>query len=131
MFDEPFEFRFPEPWRLDQFEPTVDMAEDENVYIIKASMPGVKPEEVEVTLQNNILTIKGEAKKEMEIKEENYHMRERRYGSFMRSLTLPTEVKAEAIEAKHEDGVLTVRLPKSEMSKPKKIAVKVTHTNGK
>jgi HSP20 family protein len=131
MFDEPFVFPFPEPWRFEQFEPMIDLAEDDNVYIVKASMPGVKPEEVEVTLQNNILTIKGEAKAEKEIKEENYHMRERRYGSFMRSLTLSTEVKAEGIEAKHEDGVLTVRLPKSEVSKPKKIAVKATHTNGK
>jgi HSP20 family protein len=130
MLDEPFEFRFPEPRRMDQFEPMVDMAEDESVYIVKASMPGVKPEEIEVTLQDNILTIKGEAKEEKEIKEENYHMRERRYGSFMRNLTLPTAVKAEEIEANHEDGVLTLRLPKSEVNKPKKIAVKVAH-NGK
>jgi HSP20 family protein len=84
-----------------------------------------------VTLQNNILTFRGEAKEEKEIKEENYHMRERRFGSFMRSLPLPTEVKAEEIEASHEDGVLTVRLPKSEVSKAKKIAVKAASINGK
>jgi HSP20 family protein len=130
FFGEPFDFRFMQPWRLDQFEPMMDMAEDEQAYIVKASVPGVKPEEVEVTLQHNILTIKGEAKEEKEIKEENYHMRERRYGSFMRSVTLPTEVKAEEIEAKHENGVLTVRLPKAEASKPKKIAVKA-NVNGK
>jgi HSP20 family protein len=109
----------------------IDMAEDDNAYVIKASIPGVKPEEVEVTLQNNILTLKGEAKEEKEIKEENYHMRERRYGSFMRSLPLPTKVKAEEIEANHKDGVLTVRLPKAEVSKPKKIEVKTASTNGK
>jgi HSP20 family protein len=61
LFDEPFETRFPMPWRLDEFDLTVDVAEDENAYIVKASMPGVKPEEVEVTLQNNVLTLKGEA----------------------------------------------------------------------
>lgn len=131
MFDEPFDFRFPHLWRLDQFEPMLDLAEDEQAYIVKASVPGVKPEDVEVTLQHNILTIKGESREAKEIKEESYHMRERRYGSFMRSLNLPTEVKAEEIEAKHEDGVLTVRLPKSEGDKPKKIAVKVASTNGK
>ena len=131
MFDEPFELRFPQPWRLDQFEPMIDLAEDEHAYTVKASVPGVKPEDVEVTMQHNILTIKGEAKEEKETKEENYHMRERRFGSFVRSITLPTEVKGEEIEAKNENGVLTVRLPKSEVDKPKKITVNVAHTNGK
>jgi HSP20 family protein len=132
FFGEPFAPRFMMPWRLDEFEPAVDMAEDETAYIVKAAVPGVKPEEVEVTLHNNVLTLKGEAKEDKEIKEENYYLRERRFGSFMRSLTLPTAVKAEAIEAKHEDGVLTVRLPKMEEDKPKKIAVKtITNGNGK
>jgi HSP20 family protein len=130
LFDEPFETRFPMPWRLDEFDLTVDVAEDENAYIVKASMPGVKPEEVEVTLQNNVLILKGEAKADKEINEERYHLRERRYGSFMRSLTMPTNVNADMIEAKHEDGVLTVRLPKTEEDKPKKIAVKAMITNG-
>jgi HSP20 family protein len=132
FFDEPFEARFMLPWRFDEFEPAVDVVEDENAYIVKAAMPGVKPEEVEVTLQNNVLTLKGEAKADKEIKEENYHLRERRYGSFMRSLTLPASVKADMIEAKHEDGVLTVRLPKMEEDKPKKLAIKaMTNGNGK
>jgi HSP20 family protein len=131
LFDEPFAPRSWLPWRLDEFETAVDIAEDENGYIVKASMPGVKPEDVEVTLQNNMLTIKGEAKEDKEIKEADYHVRERRYGSFMRSLSLPATVKAEKIEAKHEDGVLVVRLPKSEADKPKKIAVKTTPANGK
>jgi HSP20 family protein len=132
FFAEPFEPRFLPPWRLDQFEVMMDVAEDETAYIVKATMPGVKPEEVEVTLHNNVLTLKGEAKADEEIKEANYHLRERRYGSFMRSLTLPTAVKAEQIEAKHEEGVLTVRLPKMEEDKPKKIAVKtMTNGNGK
>jgi HSP20 family protein len=132
FFDEPFETRFPMPWRFDEFELAVDVAEDETAYIVKATMPGVKPEEVEVTLQNNVLTIQGEAKADKEINEERYHLRERRYGSFMRSLRMPANLKAEQIEAKHEDGVLTVRLPKMEEDKPKKIAIKAMTTgNGK
>jgi HSP20 family protein len=131
FFDEPFAPRLWMPWHLEAFEMAVDVAEDENSYIVKASMPGVKPEDVEVTLQNNMLTIKGEAKEDKEIKEEDYHVRERRYGGFMRSLSLPATVKADKIEARHEDGVLVVRLPKSEADKPKKIAVKPATTNGK
>jgi HSP20 family protein len=132
LFDEPFEGRFPMTWPLAEFELMVDVAEDENAYIVKATMPGVKPEEVEITLQNNVLTLKGEAKADKAIDEANYHLRERRYGSFMRSLALPASVKAEQIEASHEDGVLTIRLPKMEEDKPKKIAVKATTSgNGK
>jgi HSP20 family protein len=132
FFDEPFETRFMPPWRFDEFEPAVDVAEDETAYIVKAAMPGIKPEEVEVTLHNDVLTLKGEAKADKEINKEHYHLRERRYGSFMRSLMLPAAVKAEQIEAKHEDGVLTVRLPKLEEDKPKKIAIQTMTTgNGK
>ncbi len=130
LFDEPLETRFPMPWRLDEFDLTVDVAEDENAYVVKASLPGVKPEEVEVTLQNNVLTLKGEAQADKEINEERYHVRERHYGRFMRSLTMPTNIKADMIEASHENGVLTVRLPKAEENKPKKIAVKTMITNG-
>jgi HSP20 family protein len=130
FFEEPFETRMAMPWRFDEFTPAVDMVEEEDAYIVKASLPGVKPEDVEVTLQNNVLTIKGETKEDKEIKEENYHLRERRFGSFMRSLTMPTAVKADKIEASNEDGVLTVRLPKSEADKPRKITVKAIPANG-
>ena len=131
MFDDPFGFRFPEAWRIDPVEPKIDLAEEEGSYVVKASIPGVKPEDIEVTLQHNILTIKGETSEDKEVKEEKYHMRERRYGSFMRSVMLPTEVKAEEIEAKNENGVLTVRLPKSEAEKPQKITVQAATANGK
>ncbi|MEZ4867488.1 MAG: Hsp20/alpha crystallin family protein [Caldilineaceae bacterium] len=109
---------------LDEFRPAIDVAEEDGAYIVKASVPGVKPEEIEITLSDNMLTIKGESKADKEIKEENYHMRERRYGSFMRCMTLPTAVDSNKVEATHENGVLTLRLPKSEEAKPKKIAVK-------
>lgn len=128
FFAEPFEPTLTWPWRPDEFNMIVDVAEDEGAYIVKAELPGVKPEDVEVTLNNHILTIKGEVKEEKATKEADYHLRERRFGSFMRSLTMPAEIKTEAIEAKNEHGVLTIRLPKAEEVKPKKITVK---TNGK
>jgi HSP20 family protein len=125
FFEEPL-FESMPYWlrRGDGYDMAVDVAEDDNAYIVKAAVPGAKPEDVEVTLNNNVLTIKGETKADKDIKQENYQLRECRSGSFMRSLTLPSAVKAEAIEASHNDGMLTVRLPKSEAVKPKKIAVK-------
>lgn len=111
---------------LDEFRPALDLAEEDDAYVVKASIPGVKPEEVEITLTDHTLTIKGEAKEDKEVKEENYHLRERRYGSFVRTMTLPVTVDSEKVEASHENGVLTLRLPKSEVAKPKKITVKST-----
>jgi len=125
LFEEPFftPMRlWPRP--LDEFRPAMDVLEEEGAYIVKASLPGVKPEEVEITLTDNTLTIKGEAKADKEVKEENYHLRERHYGSFLRTMTLPMAVDTEKVEAMHENGVLTLHLPKSEAVKPKKIAVK-------
>ena len=108
----------------------LDVAEEADMYIVKASAPGVKPEELEITVTDNVLTIKGEMKEDKEIKEENYHLRERRFGGFMRSVTLPAPVNADKIEAVHENGVITLTLPKSETVKPKKIEVKKMVTAG-
>ena len=108
----------------------LDVAEEADKYVVKASVPGVKPEEVEITVTDNVLTIKGETKEDKEIKEENYHLRERRFGSFMRSVTLPAPVNADKIEAVHENGVITLTLPKSETVKPKKIEVRKMVTAG-
>jgi HSP20 family protein len=85
---------------------------------------------VEITLADNVLTIKGETKQESDTTEKNYHVRERHYGSFMRSVTLPIAVNADKIEATHENGVLTLHLPKTEAAQPKRISVKTT-VNGK
>jgi HSP20 family protein len=101
----------------------LDVMEDEDAYVVKASVPGVKPEDIDITFDKGMLTIKGELKSEEEITKGQYHLRERRFGRFARSLTLPTGVKAESIEAKVDDGVLTLRLPKAEEVKPKRIAV--------
>ncbi len=91
---------------------------------MKASIPGVDPNDVEVTLTDNTLTIKGEVKEETDVEERNYHLRERRFGSFTRNVTLPLPVDADKVEATHENGVLSLRLPKTEAVKPKKISVK-------
>ena len=110
--------------RSNEFGLALDVAEKNDAYIVKASVPGVAPEDVEVTLSDNVLTIKGEMKEDKEIKEETYHVRERRFGQFVRSVTLPMPVNADKIEAINENGVLTLTLPKAESTKPKRIEVR-------
>jgi len=105
--------------------PAVDISEQENEYIVKMELPGVAKEDVKISLESNILTIKGEKKQEKEEKNKNLHRIERSYGSFQRSFTLPTTVKSDKIDAFFKDGVLTVSLPKMEEAKPKQIEVKV------
>lgn len=101
----------------------LDVVEDENAYIVRASVPGVKPEEIDITFNNGTLTIKGEVKVEHEEQKGQYHLRERRYGNFARSISLPTGIDANHIQAESNNGVLTLHLPKAEEVKPKRIAV--------
>ncbi len=101
----------------------LDVAETENEFVVTASLPGVKPEDVEMAVQNNTLTLRGEVKAEEERQGKQWHVRERRFGSFQRSVTLPTAVNADACEARYENGLLTVTLPKSEVAKPKRIRI--------
>lgn len=126
-FDEPF-FAAPQLWsqRNGSYSLPLDVIEEDGQYIVKASVPGVNPEDVEITLTDNVLTIKGEMKQENERDEANYHVHERRSGSFMRQVALPTTVNPDQVEAINENGVLTLHLPKSEAAKPKKITVKKT-----
>lgn len=101
----------------------LDVAETADEYMVKASIPGIDPENLDITYSDNLLTIKGETQEESEVKEGKYHMRERRYGSFIRSITIPG-VKPDEINAQYDKGVLTLHLPKAEESKPKKIEIK-------
>lgn len=110
---------------LSAWTPAVDIAEHENEYIVKVELPGIAKDDVKITLESNILIIRGEKKHEKEIKEEDYHRIERSFGSFQRSFTLPTTVKSDKIDAAYKDGILTVSLPKAEEAKPKQIEVKV------
>lgn len=102
----------------------IDMYETKDEVIVKAALPGVKPDEAEVTITGDTLTIRGESKEEKEIKEENYIRKERHFGSFARSVTLPAGLQADKAEAIFEDGVLTLKIPKSEEVKPKRVKVK-------
>ncbi len=103
----------------------VDVAENEDGYIVKASVPGINPDALEITLEDQVLTIKGEIKFDEETEDERYHIRERRYGSFSRNIRFPVDVNSEAIEASYEHGILTLNVPKAEEVKPKRITVKV------
>jgi HSP20 family protein len=91
--------------------------------VVKASLPGVKPEDVEITIHGDTLTIRGEVKAEEERKGERWHLRERRFGSFQRSLSLATPVNSDQAQAHFEHGVLTLTLPKSEAAKPRQIKI--------
>jgi HSP20 family protein len=101
----------------------IDMYEEDDVVTVEAELPGVKPEDVDITIQGNALSIHGEKRDLHERKEGRYFRRESAYGSFYRSVALPSTVDSQKAEASFEDGILKVRLPKSEEAKPRRIAV--------
>ena len=106
--------------------PAVDIYETaDHEVVLKAELPEMKREEINLTFENGVLTLKGERKFEQETKRENFQRMERRYGAFSRSFTLPNTVDAGRISASYKDGVLTIRLPQREEAKPKQIAVNV------
>ena len=101
----------------------LDVSENENEFVVKASLPGVKPDDLQITVHGETLTIQAESKFEEEKKEERWHIRERRAGSFHRSIVLPVPVESDKAQASFEHGVLTLTLPKSEKARPKQIKV--------
>ena len=115
---------------LTSWAPAVDIYETGDELVVKADLPDISEKDLDVRVENNMLTISGERKFEKEVNEDNYLRVERAYGSFTRSFALPSTVKADAIKADYRDGVLTVRLPKREESKPRQIKVQVAQ-NGK
>jgi HSP20 family protein len=120
---------WPERWsRAGETEvtpPMVDVFEEKDDIVVKAELPGMDKENIEVNLTDHTLTIKGEKKKEEEVKKENYYRAERSYGSFLRSLQLPKEVHADKVKASFKNGILEVRMPKTEEAKAKEVKVKV------
>jgi HSP20 family protein len=112
-------------WTEGVWTPIVDVSEDKDNVVIKAEMPGMKKEDVRISVQDNVVTLKGEKKQEKEEKDKNYHRIERSYGSFCRSFQLPTVVKTDKIKASYKDGVLSVTLPKTEEVKPKEIPINI------
>lgn len=111
-------------------EPTLDVYETADNVVVKAAIPGVKPEDVEITVKGNYLAISGETKEETENKDKNYLRRETRVGTFSRMVELPDALQSDKADAKFENGVLTISFPKAEQVKPKKIQIKTGETNG-
>jgi HSP20 family protein len=104
--------------------PAIDLFQTQEQVIVQASLPGFKPDQVQVNVTGDVLTIKGEASEEEETAEKAYHLRERRWGSFERSVMLPSGVSADKAKADFENGILTVSLPKADEARPKTIAVR-------
>jgi HSP20 family protein len=107
-----------------EFAPAVDVKETADAVVVKAEVPGMDAKDINISVMGDVLTIKGEKKSEREEKEENYHLVERTYGSFSRSMVLPAAMDLDKIEAKYDKGVLTVTCPKKEGVKPKAIEIK-------
>jgi len=115
-FFAPFERR----WR-----PSLSVAETRDKLIVTAEIPGMDAKDIDISVSNDVLTIKGEKKQEKEEKEENYHLLERSYGAFSRSVKLPAEIDVEKIDATYKQGILKITLPKKEEAKPQEIKVRV------
>ena len=124
LFNEAFDRSSGEA-NLTTWAPAVDIYETEQALVVKADLPDVKPEDLDIRVENNILTIRGERKFEKKVNEENYLRVERAYGSFSRSFSLSNTVNTEAIKAEYKDGVLNLTVPKREEAKPKQIKVNV------
>lgn len=128
MFDDSFFAPFRQDELVDWGLP-LDVIEQGDNFLVKASVPGINPNDLEITLENDVLCVKGETKSEKEENTERYHLRERRAGRFGRTITFPVRVNGDAITADYKDGVLTLNVPKAEEVKPRRINVNI-NANG-
>lgn len=125
MFKRPFyapwvpRFRFPEFREMGEFSPSVDIFEDGNDVVVKAEIPGMTKDEISVSITDDVITISGEKKSEEKIEKKDYFRLERTHGSFSRTLTLPAEIQVDNAKAVFKDGVLEVRIPKTEAARQK------------
>jgi len=106
--------------------PTVDIEEDSENYLAKAELPGIKKEDIKISVRGNLLTLSGERKHISEMKNKTFHRIERSFGKFSRTIALPSDVDSDKVKAAYKDGILTVTLPKPESTKPKEIEVEIT-----
>lgn len=113
-----------ETWPVAEMAPTMDVSETDNAVEVRMDVPGVDPKDVDIQIRGNVLSVTGQRKEETTEKGKTWHRVERRFGSFARTMTLPAEVKEDAVQAAYRDGVLTVTLPKAEQVKARKIEVK-------
>ena len=127
IFDEAFrgKGRAAEDATATDWAPAVDIFERDGHIVLKAELPGIEPDAVDIQVENNVLSLRGERKFESELKREDFHRVERTYGTFSRSFTLPNVVDTDKIQAQYKDGVLEVSLPQKEEAKPKQIAIAV------
>jgi len=109
----------------EEFSPALDLSETANELIVKCEIPGMERKDIDISLSDGMLNIKGEKKQEREEKKADYHLVERSYGSFTRSIQLPKEVQSDKISASYKNGILTVTLPKSEEAKKKETKIKI------
>ena len=105
--------------------PEFDLSETKDALVVKAEVPGISPKDINISLFDNTLTIKGEKRQQMDEKNENYHYVGRSYGTFARAIPLPREVEGDKVKASYKDGVLTILLPKSAQAKEKEIQIKI------
>lgn len=126
IFEDPFSLAWPSTSFYEGWAPPVDIYEDNDKYIVKAEVPGMRKEDLNVTLDGNTLNISGERKAEEEKREGESYRSERYFGRFQRSVTLPMAVEGDKIQANYKDGVLSIQVPKSEEAKPKQIQIKTT-----
>ena len=120
-----FNIERPLEWLGGEWTPSLDVSETTDKVVVKAEAPGIDPKEMDISMSGGVLTLKGEKKKEREENEENYHLVERSYGSFSRSVRLPAEVQEDKVKASYKDGVLTITLPKTERAKERAIKIEV------
>ena len=113
------------PLTTASFVPAVDVYEDAKKVVLKLEVPGMEEKDLDIRVENNTLTVKGERKFEKDDKAKGYHRMERAYGTFVRSFTVPTTVDAEKVAAEYKNGVLTVKLPKKEAAKPRQVKIEV------
>ena len=130
-FLEPFEDmeKFMQEQGGSGFAPAIDVYETKDDVIVEAPLAGINPEDVEISIENDVLSIKGETKKESEVDDKNYYRKEVRSGSFFRSVALPAHVVSDKTEAESIEGMLKITIPKAEEAKPKTIKVKVNKKN--
>lgn len=113
------------PSMMQGFIPSMDVYQDKDNVVVEAPLPGIKPEDISISIENGVLSISGESHKKSEVDEKNYYRKEVRYGSFHRSVALPTMVEPDKTKAEYADGVLKITVPKSEKAKPKQIKVEI------
>lgn len=106
--------------------PVIDIEEDNDNFTVKAELPGIKKDDIKISVRGNLLSIAGERKQESKVKNRTFHRIERSYGNFMRTITLPSEVNADNVKATYKDGILIITLPKPESMKPKEISIEIS-----